>query len=104
MHKIYESKGDFDLLYQLPITIYSYLITAIFNAPLGYLALSNDSILKIKEYKSYKIIMKAKILNRILTIKFICYFIISFLFLLMKYNNQNMTFYHIVKPNHKINR
>ena len=45
------------------------------------MALSNDSILKIKEYKSNKIIMKAKILNGILTFKFICYFIISFLFL-----------------------
>ena len=52
MHKIYESKGDFDLLYQLPITIYSYLITAIFNAPFGYLALSKQNYNENKNFES----------------------------------------------------
>ena len=60
MHKIYESKGDFDLETQLPIAIYSTLISYILNYPLDLLALSNDTLM----------------------IKFVIYFIISFLFLL----------------------
>ena len=48
MHKIYESKGDFDLETQLPIAIYSTIISFILNYPLNYLALSNDAIINFK--------------------------------------------------------
>jgi hypothetical protein len=82
MHKIYESKGQFDLISQLPIIVYSYIISTVLNAPLNYLALSNDPILNFKEIKTKNNITKrAKSLKRILTIKFSFYFIISFLFL-----------------------
>ena len=40
MHKIYESKGDFDLETQLPIAVYSTIISTILNYPLNILALS----------------------------------------------------------------
>ena len=83
MHKIYESKGKFDLEAQLPIIAYSYLISTILNTPLNYLALSNDLIITFKQDHSKINIMKRKNkLIRILIIKFIFYFIISFLFLL----------------------
>ena len=83
MHEIYESKGQFDLLTQFPIIVYSYLISFIFNTPLNSLALSNDLILTFKENKSkIDIMSRTKKLKKILTIKFTLYFIISFLFLI----------------------
>jgi len=83
MHKIYESKGDFDLGTQIPIAIYSTIISMIFNYPLNFLALSNDAIINFKQGCSeFKIMKRVKIFINTLFIKFIIYFIISFLFLL----------------------
>ena len=83
MHKIYESKGQFDLENQIPIIVYSTLISMILNSPLNFLALSNDAIIKFKQANTkINIIEKAKKLRKVLTIKFIFYFIISFFFLL----------------------
>ena len=83
MHKIYESKGQFDILSQLPIIIYSYLISLILNTPLNSLALSNDAILDFKQNKSKNDIMnRTEKLKKILSFKFILYFIVSFLFLI----------------------
>ena len=87
MHKIYESKGDFDLETQIPIAIYSTIISMILNFPLNLLALSNDAItnfliINFKQDNS-KIIMKnAKLLENSLFFKFIFYFIISSIFLI----------------------
>ena len=81
MHEIYESKGEFDLENQIPIIVYSTLISMILNAPLNYLALSNDAILSIKQDNiKNNIANKTKNLIKILTIKFTIYFFISFLF------------------------
>ena len=83
MHKIYESKGDFDLDTQLPIALYSTIISTILNYPLNYLALSNDAIINFKQdNKKINLLKKSKELIKKLTIKFVLYFIISFLFLL----------------------
>ena len=83
MHKIHESKGQFDLESQLTIIIYSNLISMILNSPLNFLALSNDAIINFKQNNTKKNIMiKSKNLIKILTIKFIIYFIISSVFLL----------------------
>ena len=82
MHKIYESKGDFDLEVQIPIAIYSTIISMVLNWPLNFLALSNDPIIDFKQdSKKSNIIKRSKRLKKILTIKFIFYFIISFLIL-----------------------
>ena len=75
MHKIYESKGEFDLDYQLPIAIYSTIISYILNFPLDLLALSNDSIINFKQ-RNIKFIIKKKV-KLLINI----YFIISSLFL-----------------------
>jgi len=48
MHKVYEAKGDFDLKTQIPIAVYSTIISMILNYPLNFLALSNDAIINLK--------------------------------------------------------
>ena len=83
MHKIYVSKGDFDLVTQIPIAALSTIITMILNFPLNFLALTNDAIINFKESNiKDNILIKAKNLKNILIVKFVLYFFISFLFLL----------------------
>ena len=83
MHKIYERKGDFDLETQLPIAVYSTIISTILNYPLNFLALSNDAIINFKrDNTKINLLKKSKELIKLLTIKFVLYFIISFLFLI----------------------
>ena len=83
MHKIYEDKGSFDFIYQLPKTIYSSLISIVLNSILRILALSNNAIIKFKQSKDKVEVNKRGIeLENILKIRFILFFIISFIFLL----------------------
>ena len=51
MHKIYKSEGSFDIEHQIPIIIYSSLISMVLNIFLKLLAFSNDAILKFKRIK-----------------------------------------------------
>ena len=91
MHKIYQNKGLFDLETQLPIALYSTIISTVLNYPLNFLALSNDAIINFKQDKSkINIKLKAKKLKKILFIKFALYFIISCLFLLFFWYNLSM--------------
>ena len=60
MHKIYESKGDFDLEMLLPIAVYSTIISTILNYPLNFLALSNDAIINFKQGNTKIILKKSK--------------------------------------------
>ena len=83
MHKIYEDKGSFNFVYQLPQIVYSLLISNILDILLKLFALSEGDILDYKNDKSKQNLVKRK--NKLITklnIKFILYFIISFLFLL----------------------
>ena len=83
MHNIYVNKGSFDLEHQIPIIIYSSLISIFLNALLKLLALSNDNIIKFKQNKEKKDInIRGINLKNKLRIKFIFYFIISLIFLL----------------------
>ena len=83
MHKIYEDKGSFNFIYQLPQILYSSLISAIFNVLLKQLALSEGLILEFKKDKKNKNIDKRKdTLENKLKIKFALYFLISTIFLL----------------------
>ena len=83
MHRIYKSKGSFDLEYQLPIIIYSSLISIILKTLLKLLALSNDAIIDFKSNKNKDDIKeRGQSLNEKLNIKFVAYFILSFIFLL----------------------
>ena len=78
MHKIYEDKGSFNFVYQLPQIIYSSLISIIINAILKLLALSEGDILAYKSTEEKKDLHEKKNeLNKKLQIKFLLYFIIS---------------------------
>ena len=82
MHKIYESKGSFSLEYEITKILYSSLITMGLNTILKLLALSNDAIIEFKQMKSaVNIDRKKTALENKLLIKFILYFIVSFVFL-----------------------
>ena len=83
MHQIYESKGKFEIEYQLPKSIYSSLISMVLDLLLKLLAISNDSIIKFKQNKNIDDIdERGKNLKNTLKIQFILYYIISFIFLL----------------------
>ena len=58
MHKIYKSKGEFDFEYQIPIIVYSALISMVLNTPLNFLSLSNDAIIDFKQDESKNNIKK----------------------------------------------
>ena len=82
MHKIYQSKGEYDFIYQIPKIIYSTLISGIIIFIIRYLALTEKNILQIKNEKNNEniyIITKIKI--RKIKIKFVLFFILSFIFL-----------------------
>ena len=82
IHNIYENKGTFDLIYQIPQIIYSNIISFIIDKIIRFLSLTQDYVINAKQ-KS-KIVNKNKSLKKIfnvLFIKYIFFFIISFLFL-----------------------
>ena len=84
MHEIYEDKGSFDFLYQIPQILYSTIISGVNNTIVSYLSLSEKNILKIKEAKEKNkndinnLVAKTK---KCLIIKFVIFFILNFLFL-----------------------
>ena len=83
IHKIYESKGQFELEAQIPIIVYSSLISIILSMPLKLLGLSNDAIIAFKQNKSrINLKKREEDLRNKLLIKFIFYFIFSFLLLI----------------------
>ena len=83
MHKLYLNKGSFKLETQLPIIISSSFISLILNSLLKLLALSNNSIIDLKQ-KSEKENVKERgiILLYKLKIKFILFFAIGSIFLI----------------------
>ena len=83
MHKIYQSKGEFDFDSQILIIVYSTLISMILNSPLNFLSESSDAIINFKQDKyNINIMTRAKNLKNKIISKSILYFIISFIFLL----------------------
>ena len=105
MHNIYIKKGAFDIEYQLPKIIYSSLISIILNTLLKYMALTNDGIIDFKQSKKKKGLMKLgeELYNK-LRIKFVLFFILSFILLLFFWYYISMfcaiyrnTQYHLLK-------
>ena len=80
MNKIYE--GQYGFIYQLPNILYSNLICTFINIIIRYLSLSGKDIIKIKFYKERENIdLKVASLRKCLKIKFILFYIVSFIFL-----------------------
>ena len=48
IHKIYEDKGSFNFIYQIPQILYSTIIFSTLNSLIKYLSLSENNILEIK--------------------------------------------------------
>ena len=83
MHEIYKNSGKIDFIYQLPQILYSTIISFFINALIKYFSLSEKNILKIKNEENIK--EKANIIPKTikcLKIKFIIFYILSFIFLL----------------------
>ena len=87
MHKIYEDKGNFDILYQLPQIIYSFIISYVLDIILKLLALSEDYILDLKQNKTNKDlnIRYAKLYKKLKIIFFIFCIISSIILLFFWY-------------------
>ena len=84
MHKIYEDKGKYNLLAQLPQIIYSSIIGYFLDNLLNFLALSEDDIIGIKQEKEINtLVQKKEKVSKTLHIKFIIFFILSFLLLVL---------------------
>ena len=83
MHQIYEDKGYFNIIYQLPQIVYSFLISTVINILLKMLALSGGLIIDFKKQKDKKDLeVRASALDKKIKIKFILYFLLSSIFLL----------------------
>ena len=83
IHKIYESQGIYDFVWQIPQIIYSTLISEIIISIIKYLSLSEHNVIKIKLINEYdKCETEVKKLLKRLKIKFTLYFVLSFVFLL----------------------
>ena len=84
MHRIYEDEGVFNFIYLIPQMIYSILISSIINYIITFLSLSDKTIIEIKKEKDIQILkLKAPKTLKILKIKFICFFSLSLLFLIL---------------------
>ena len=83
MHKIHVDQGKFNLFFQIPQILYSVIISAIINAIVKVLSLSENNILKIKGEKDLdNATKKAKNVEIFINIKIIIFFIISNILLL----------------------
>ena len=83
MHNIYIKQGEFDFAYEFPKIVYSTLITMVLEFILNLLALCSDAVSDFKANKeSNNINERTYKLNKKLKIKFVFYYIISFILLL----------------------
>ena len=84
IEQIFAEGGKFNFLHQIPQIIYSSIISFILFSILDYLALSENLILAIKKMNVTKNIeKKAKNELRTLQVRFIFFFILSFIFMLI---------------------
>ena len=84
IHQILEDEGKFNFIYQLPQIIYSSIVSYFLGMLLDFLSLSEDNILEFKgERDINKVKIKGKALIKTLKIKFLIFFILSFIILLL---------------------
>ena len=83
MHKIYINNGIYKILFQIPIMIYSTLVSAVINFLLKKLSLTGEQILELKQEKDFlKAKKKSKELIKCIYIKLSIFFNMSFIFML----------------------
>ena len=82
IHNIYQNSGNFDLNYHIPQILYSTLISTMINMVVKSLSLSETNILELKRQNNYKKSQRMiLIVLKCLKIKFILFFIVSFILL-----------------------
>ena len=81
MHKIYELKGAYGIIYRIPKIIYSTIISSIIKWIVKFFSLTEKSIIKLKKKNIDQAIEEAKRLIISFKIKYIIFYIISFIFL-----------------------
>ena len=82
MHNIYINNGTFQILYQIPLILYSSIITAFINSLLKYLSLTENTIIKLKKENNIDIVIqKTKKQEKVLMIKFIFFYICNYIFM-----------------------
>ena len=83
MHKIYEDKGVFNFIFQIPQILYSTIISAFIKKILTTLSLTEKNIVEIKKEIAIDIAtIKMKKLLNCLLIKFILFFLFDFLLII----------------------
>ena len=83
MHKIHKDNGEYNFLFQIPQILYSTIISAVINALLKRLSLSEKNILDIKrQYDINEAKQTGKKIEKCIMIKFIIFFIVSNILLL----------------------
>ena len=80
IHQIYEDKGEYNFIYQIPIILYSTIISSFINIIVKYLSLTESNIIKIKKKENTE---KINEFFNYLFIKLIIFFILISLFLLL---------------------
>ncbi len=83
MHKIYTDKGSYNIIYQLPQTVYSAISSGIIMAFIKYLGFSEKNILGLKEGNIKNINKREIELINTLKIKFLLFYIINFILLFL---------------------
>ena len=84
IHKIYQDKGTYNFIYNIPQILYSTIISSVINFIVKSFSLSEKNVLAIKKRKTIEEIeIKFHKVLKCLVIKFILFFIICFLFLLL---------------------
>ena len=82
MHKVYQNKGKYDFIFQLPKIFYSSFITFIINTIIKTFALSEKNIIYLKQFKDKKKLnQNIKEVLKCLAIKFNIFFISGLIFL-----------------------
>ena len=83
IHEIHKNEGKYDFLYQLPQILYSIIISAFINALIKYLSLTQKNIIRLKnESLSKNFGNNIQKVIKCLKIKFILFFVLSFIFLI----------------------
>ena len=84
MHKIIEDEEIINFVYNLPLTIYSTIISFVIMSIINKLTISEKILLELKKEENLENSeQKFKNLKRNLTIKFVFFFVISFILLIM---------------------
>ena len=81
MHKIYEDKGNYDLIYRIGQIIYSNIISISIEKLIKFLSLSENDILDLKNRISKNLEIKYNKTIKCLKNKYIIFYNLSFFFL-----------------------